>query len=206
MGSRRYSLSMPRRHGRPNVLGQGTPAAAMRAAVTLYGQAAVTAVTPKTLAHITQGMASDRVDEVIAAVAGVAQDEKNGTVLRHIRQAGLERLAAEWLAAEWTRRAAMSAPQEELDRYMSDVFMSLAPSDRESARQQFLNYIEGGGTSMIVLTSMLAAKMPLENLLTFVPLIDKSLGDVAASGQHTAGIRETRPQPVLPVADDKAGA
>jgi hypothetical protein len=71
-------------------------------------------------------MGPGEVDAVIATVAEIARQEKNGIVLRHIRKAGLERLAAEGIAAEWTRRAHGSSSREELDQFIGSVFTAVS--------------------------------------------------------------------------------
>jgi hypothetical protein len=148
----------------------------MRAAAALYGQAAVTTVTPKILAYVTQGMTPDAVDEVIAAVAEVARVEKNETVLRRIRQAGLNRLAAEGLEAELSRRMADGVPPGELDQFLDDAFQ--ATQGGESARREVLDYIDGGGGNLFDLARLLVAKMPADALPVFVPLRGRSFAEI----------------------------
>lgn len=145
----------------------GFPAEAVRAAAALYGQAVVTAVTPEILARIAEGMDPEVVDEVIATVAEVAREERNGTVLRRIRRAGLERLAAEGLAAEIAHRTADGVPAEELTQFLSSL-----GSFSESARQEALDYIDRGGNNVFVLAMLLAEKMTPEQLAELLPLRD----------------------------------
>jgi transcriptional regulator with XRE-family HTH domain len=181
-------------------------AKAMRATAALYGHATTAAVTPKILAYLTQGMPPGMVDEVVAAVAEVAEREENGTVLRRIRQAGLERLAAEGLAAELSRRSAKGVPPREMDEFLSIAFRSVRGAEPAgtSARKAVLDYIDGGGTSMLELANLLVAKMPPEELPPFIPLRRRSFDELARG--HDRRLRETRPQPVLPVVGEKNGA
>jgi transcriptional regulator with XRE-family HTH domain len=192
----------------PRAAGSGAfPAEALQAAAALYGQAAVTAVTPKFLAYIIEEMGPEVVDEVIAAVAEVARQEKNGTVLRHIRQAGLERLAAQGVAAELTRRTAIQVRPEYLHQFLTTVFSDFQDQPGfESAAKAAVDYADSGGTSMLAMAGLFVEKMPADTLPEFVPLRERSVEALPKKSRviaTRAAVRETRPQPVIPVANDE---
>lgn len=180
-------------------------AEALQAAAALYGQATVTTVTSKLLAHVTDRLTPDMVDMVIAAVAEVAREEQNGMVLRRIRHVGLERLAAEGIAAELMRRTADGVPPEALDYFLSGLLMAWRDqSGWESARKEFLEYIDHGGTSLLAAANLLVAKMPIDSLPAFIPLRERSLAELTPSRDQ--GVSETRPQPILPSVEDLPSA
>lgn len=139
-------------------LSAGTvPAGAVRAAVTaavaLYAKAAMETITPEDLAGITSGLSPDIADEIVVMIAEVAAAHRDPGVLRHIRAAGLERLAIEGLAREWALRAGQSADE------MEEFYHSLRPLDRSSVRDQVIQYIEDGGTDWRELAALVAAQM-----------------------------------------------
>jgi hypothetical protein len=61
---------------------------------------------------------------------------------------------------------------------------------------------------MFTMAALIIARMPTEKLPAFVPLRETSLSEIISSrseitSSRYAGIRETRPQAVLPVVDDE---
>lgn len=171
-------------------------AEALQAAAALYGQAALKAVTPQEFAHMTGGMPSRMADEVVVAVAEVARREKNGTVLRNIREVGLERLAAWGVAAELTRRAASRVRPEYRRHFLSTVFSDFRDQTGfESAMKAAVDYANRGGTSMPTMAGLFVEKMPAEALPALVSLRDRDWST----------IRETRPQPIFSAVDDENG-
>ncbi|MGH3265522.1 MAG: hypothetical protein ACRDNS_26410 [Trebonia sp.] len=180
-------------------IAEAAPAVAMRAAVALYGQAAVSDVTPKLFAHITDGLSPDVADEVLAAVAEIAREEQHGAVLRRIRHVGLERLAAEGIAAELKRRVADGVPSQEISYFLDIVAAAWrGHAGWESARREFLDYLKEGGTSLLAAAGLLVAKMAADSLPAFVPLRESGLAELLSSRDQ--GVRATRPQPVLSAA------
>ena len=164
----------PETMGSGEVLGSGGfPAEAVRAAVAVYGQAVETAVTPEILARIAGDMSPEVVDAVIATVAEVAREGENGTVLRRIRQAGLERLAAEGLAAEFLRHWAdgESADGEQVEALIQ-FFDSQSAFITASAVEEALDYIGGGEWTVPALATRLVEKMTPEQLARLLPLRD----------------------------------
>jgi len=182
------------------------PVEAIQAAAALYAQADVTTVTPEVLARVTDGLTPDVVDVVIAAVAAAARAEQNGAVLRRIREVGLERLAAEGIAAELMRRQVHGAPAQDLGYFLRVVSSAWqGQSGWEPAKKEFLDYLgHGGGISWLAAAELLVAKMPADSLPAFIPLRERSMAEPAPDRDES--VRETRPQAVLPSVDELPSA
>ena len=156
--------------------GGAFPVGAIRAAVALQAKASMTAVTAGDLARITSGLVPEAIDKVIAIVAGVALEDRDSTVLRHIRGVGLERLAAEGLAAEWHQRAMRDDEGEEMNKFLS----SLSPFAYQSTLEEVEEYIKPGeDLDMLELAQIVAAKMTPEELASFIPVLE----DRSAAGE-----------------------
>jgi transcriptional regulator with XRE-family HTH domain len=158
---------------------------AIRAAAALYGQAVLADVDPQFLSRLTEGMDAGMVDEVIAAVAAAAGERGDGKVLKHIRAAGLQRLAADRLAAELTRLLRGPSDRE------FHAFLNQHKDSIGSGRDEAISYIDRGG-DMVGLASLFAAKFTPQELAELVRLRQPAADPEAEVSSPTAAQDKVR--------------